>query len=179
MKTRLLGIGFFVLALVCCGSENPALQRAKRADKAKGDIFVGVAGPWSKPVGAKLWAGIDLAVDEINAEGGVLQRRLRILKQDDDDTVGKGLAVAQFFADNKDVSVLGPYVERFIAPSLPQTLAHGGRNPVQLAQTPDDDIPSRGVSRDRQAGAGHLPDVGPQFLAGQLGTGRRVGRHDN
>jgi branched-chain amino acid transport system substrate-binding protein len=65
--------------------------------------------PWSSARG-NLWQGIELAVDEINASGGLLNRKLRIDKQDDESSLAKGLVIAQQFADNLDmVAVIGHY----------------------------------------------------------------------
>ena len=70
--------------------------------------MIGVAWPWeSRPVG--LYAeGLDMAVEEVNASGGVLGRTLRLERGDDGESVDGGRLVAQRFADDPDVvAVIG------------------------------------------------------------------------
>jgi len=57
-----------------------------------------------------LWEGIALAVDEINSEGGVLGRKIKMIKRDDEDSVEKAIVIAQELGENPDVvAVLGHY----------------------------------------------------------------------
>jgi branched-chain amino acid transport system substrate-binding protein len=98
-----------MLLAACTNWDDPQTVRAQRADSATGDIVIGAVWPWSSARG-NLWQGIELAVDEINASGGLLNRKLRIDKQDDESSLAKGLVIAQQFADNLDmVAVIGHY----------------------------------------------------------------------
>ncbi|HVH13145.1 MAG TPA: ABC transporter substrate-binding protein [Longimicrobium sp.] len=89
-----------------CDSADGASQRARGGT---GDIVVGA--PWS-------WAqrgndihygeGMDLAVEELNAAGGVLGRPLRLLRMDDQESVDRGRIIAQELGRNPDVvAVIG------------------------------------------------------------------------
>lgn len=92
----------------CSLQEDPAVERSARAKSEKGDIVIGAVAPWSSV--NKLWEGIQLAAEEVNGSGGVLGRRLRIIKADDNSMVSKGQKIAQDFADNLDmVAVIGHY----------------------------------------------------------------------
>jgi branched-chain amino acid transport system substrate-binding protein len=99
----------FPALLASCGgaAPNEAVERARRAERATGDIVIGAAAPWSQQ-GSMLWQGIELAVKEINDAGGVLGRKIKIIKKDDQGEVEAGKLVAQEFVDNPDVvAVIG------------------------------------------------------------------------
>ena len=66
-------------------------------------VTLGAAGPWTSPYGALARRGIDLAVDEINASGGVNGRPLRIVARDDMGSGAQAVTVAQEFVANHDV----------------------------------------------------------------------------
>jgi branched-chain amino acid transport system substrate-binding protein len=66
-------------------------------------ITLGAAGPWTSAYGTLARRGIDMAVDEINASGGIHGRPLRILARDDMGTGTKAVQVAQEFVANRDV----------------------------------------------------------------------------
>ncbi|HWZ60555.1 MAG TPA: ABC transporter substrate-binding protein [Gemmatimonadaceae bacterium] len=66
-------------------------------------VTLGAAGPWTSPYGALARRGIDLAVDEINASGGIHGRPLRILARDDMGSGMKAVEVAQEFVGNHEV----------------------------------------------------------------------------
>lgn len=58
--------------------------------------------------GLEMREGIDLAVEEINADGGVLDRDLKIEGVDDEGKPANGPVIAQEFCDNADIpAVLG------------------------------------------------------------------------
>ncbi|MFL5574529.1 MAG: ABC transporter substrate-binding protein [Gemmatimonadaceae bacterium] len=69
----------------------------------EGEVVFGAAGPWSEGYGAMNKRGIELAVAEINAAGGIHGRRLRLLARDDDGSGEKATSIAQEFVANADV----------------------------------------------------------------------------
>ena len=95
---------------------NPRQARNQQAERATGDIVVGVVWPTQGPK-IDFWEGIDIATQEINAAGGVLGRKLRIVKADDQSSLAKGRLVAQEFADNRDMVAVIGHLYSFI--SLP------------------------------------------------------------
>lgn len=101
--------GLMLLFVTACSlQEDPAEERNSRASSGNGDIVIGAVAPWAGE--RKLWEGIELAVAEVNDDGGVFGRRLRIIKADDEGSISKGLKIAQDFADNLDmVAVIGHY----------------------------------------------------------------------
>jgi branched-chain amino acid transport system substrate-binding protein len=73
----------------------------------KGDIAIGLA--W--PVGSRnhmIKEGVELAVDEINGQGGINGRKIRLVVKDDEETVTGGVTVAQSLIKIPDlVAVIG------------------------------------------------------------------------
>jgi len=96
----------FILLFVgaCGGRRDIAEERAYRAARADGEIIIGVVERREGPT----WKAIQMAVEEINAAGGVLGRKIQVIQQDDEYSVTKGKLVAQQFAANLDmVAVIG------------------------------------------------------------------------
>lgn len=75
----LLGATFVVS---CAGSRRP--------------LVIGAAGPWKESYGEMNKLGIELAVAELNARGGIDGRQLQVVMQDDD---GKGERAAEIASD--------------------------------------------------------------------------------
>jgi branched-chain amino acid transport system substrate-binding protein len=101
----LLGTAFLA---ACGGSDDPAAQRSRRVE-GNGEIVVGAAWPWAMRGNDILYGkGMDLAVEELNAAGGVMGRPLKLLRLDDQASVDHGRIVAQELGRNPDVvAVIG------------------------------------------------------------------------
>lgn len=85
----------------------PLLSAGCSSTKNEQDIVVGVAWPLSSN-NSLFKEGVELAVNEINQSGGINGRKLKIVMSDDGASVVKGIAVAQSYAENKDmVAVIG------------------------------------------------------------------------
>jgi branched-chain amino acid transport system substrate-binding protein len=90
------------------------LGRAAQAEPAKGEpITMGVSGPLTGPnaqYGAQWKQGFDLALEEINADGGIKGRPLAYIFEDTQSDPRQSVAVAQkFVADPKIVVELGDF----------------------------------------------------------------------
>lgn len=95
---KLFLITFIILSLLLTGCSSV---------KSNQDIVVGVAWPFSSN-NSLFKEGVELAVNEINQNGGINGRKLNIIMSDDEASVVKGMAVAQAYADNKEmVAVIG------------------------------------------------------------------------
>lgn len=95
-------IAMSLLTMAGC-SENGSQTR----QGANGEIVIGVAWPLLANDGG-VSEGIELAVNEVNAAGGVNGRNLKIQPKDDEASVTKGMSVAQSFAENMEtVAVIG------------------------------------------------------------------------
>jgi branched-chain amino acid transport system substrate-binding protein len=91
----------------CGGSADAATQRS--SGKATGDIVIGAAWPWElRGEQIHYGKGMDLAVEELNARGGVLGRPFKLLRVDDQESVDHGRIIAQELGRNPDVvAVIG------------------------------------------------------------------------
>src|SRR5262245_6960656 len=103
-----------VSLMACGGPANPGQERAALASKATGDIVVGAAWPWQARQNLLYGHGMDMAVDEVNAKGGINGRRLRIVREDDGETVDQGRVVAQRLAANPEVVAVIGHLESYI-----------------------------------------------------------------
>ena len=113
----------------CAAQPTLAELREGVAARAQGDIEIGLAWPLTSNDGG-LSQGVDLAVSEINAGGGINGRHLRILAKDDEGSVTQGEAVAQEFVQNKNiVAVIG---DRNSFVSLPAAAIYNEAGVVML-----------------------------------------------
>src|SRR6188508_2040453 len=73
------------------------LALAAACSKGEGTYIVGAAGPWKESYGVMSRRGIDLAVDQINAAGGINGSRLRLVARDDEANATRATAIAEEF----------------------------------------------------------------------------------
>ena len=96
-ETLLTRCKLFILCLLslgCGGSSGP--------------IVIGAAGPWQAGYGQMNRYGIELALSEINARGGIGGRPLEIVMRDDEASGAKAAAIAaEFIADSRISAVVG------------------------------------------------------------------------
>jgi branched-chain amino acid transport system substrate-binding protein len=92
----------FTLACAClllaCSQKDDSLIR------------VGLAGPMTGPdgqMGASIIAGSQMAIDEWNARGGVLGKKIVAVTRDDEAKPDKAVTVARDLVANKVVGVIG------------------------------------------------------------------------
>jgi branched-chain amino acid transport system substrate-binding protein len=77
-------------------------------ERSSGTYTVGAAGPWKESYGVMSRRGIDLAVEQINAAGGIQGSRLRVLARDDEADATRATAIAQeFVRDPAVLAVIG------------------------------------------------------------------------
>jgi branched-chain amino acid transport system substrate-binding protein len=96
-------VALLLLLAGCLSIPSAAELRAERAEKASGEIVIGVV----ESEGLALQA-MEMAVEELNAAGGVLGRPLHMERQDDHFSIAQGKHIAQVFAQNFDmVAVIG------------------------------------------------------------------------
>lgn len=110
----------FLLSLLlmfsCTRGDTPSERRAAVAQRATGDIVVAAVAPWNFP-DATFWQGIEMAVDEIHGAGGILGRKIRIIREYDRGGEDRGIAVAEQYSQNQDlVAVIGHYALSHIMP---------------------------------------------------------------
>jgi len=99
MKRNVILASLICLAMIGC---------SKKSD----DIKIGVYGPFSggsAPMGVSMRNGAKIAVEEINAAGGVLGKKLALVDRDDEAKNERGGQIMQELLDKENVvAVLGP-----------------------------------------------------------------------
>lgn len=92
-------------------SASPATSAASAPQSATTNTLrIGIVGPFTGPsadFGVPLFNGIQLAVDEINAVGGYLGRKLEIVRKDDEGNPDVGLKRSQELLAEKVVATIG------------------------------------------------------------------------
>ena len=81
-------------------------------------IKIGVSGPFtggSAPMGVSMRDGVRLAVNEINAKGGVLGRQLQMVERDDEAKPERGVQIAQELINKEKVVATVGYINTVVA----------------------------------------------------------------
>ena len=101
--------------LPACDTMTPAEKRAQRAEQDTGDVVVGIVdtrGVFSFRRGA------ELAIEELNQQGGVSGRRIKPLFYDDGGSADKGLQISEKLSkQNAVVAVIGHAYSRSAIPA--------------------------------------------------------------
>lgn len=107
MKSCVRAFLIFSILIILFGCSNQTIseERATFAEQNREVITIGVAWPFES-ANDLFWEGVELAVNEINENGGVLERQIEIVKRDDQATVTKGLEIAQEFAENEKITAV-------------------------------------------------------------------------
>src|ERR1700723_3017406 len=66
-------------------------------------IVIGAAGPFKQPYGLMNLQGIELAIDQVNAKGGVRGRPVELEARDDEGEEPKAVQIARGFVDDPAV----------------------------------------------------------------------------
>jgi branched-chain amino acid transport system substrate-binding protein len=144
--------------------------------RPSGSIAVGLAGPFSQPRGASMLRGAQLAVNQINAQGGIERRKVELRIADDSGNEDTAVRVAeQLYADPAVVAVVGHLSS---GPSLAAARVYGaGATPVAMispsASSPDLSGMSPYVFRVCPSDLQHGPELA-RFAWETLGA-RRAG----
>jgi branched-chain amino acid transport system substrate-binding protein len=140
------GATVVVLAATGCSRSTSAEQRASRAVHDTGDIVIGVAWPWQARREMQFGAGLDMAVDEINAHGGIHGRRLRLERRDDHESTDEGRAIAQSFAADPNVIAVIGHLQSYV--SVPASAIYDNAGLVMLAPAATDpELTAQGYHR--------------------------------
>ncbi|MBD8529467.1 MULTISPECIES: ABC transporter substrate-binding protein [unclassified Massilia] len=85
---------------------------------AQEPIKIGVSGPFtggSAPMGVSMRDGVKLAVNEINAAGGVLGRKIQLIERDDEAKNERGVQIAQELINKERVVATVGYINTGVA----------------------------------------------------------------
>jgi ABC-type oligopeptide transport system substrate-binding subunit/ABC-type sugar transport system substrate-binding protein len=111
---------FLLVLTVFTGCDFTPAQRAERAAGAEGDILIGIV-ETSFPSNYFL-AGVRMAVDEINQQGGLLGRKVKLVIDDDKGAPETAEKIARRLAANKDiVAVIG---HRMSSAAIPASIIY-------------------------------------------------------
>lgn len=80
----------------------------------KGDIAIGVAWPFESN-NSMFREGVELAVKEINQDGGIKGRKIKLVMKDDQSSVAVGMGIAQSFAKDRQVAAIIGHRNSFIS----------------------------------------------------------------
>jgi len=73
---------------------------------SKQPYIVGTAGPWKQGYGLQSLQAVHLAIDEINAAGGINGHQLKVIERDDEGDGTKAAKIAQDFVNTRTVSAV-------------------------------------------------------------------------
>jgi branched-chain amino acid transport system substrate-binding protein len=100
--TRRKAMTITAAALLASLTTTPA---AKAADTIKVGLIASLSGPSAKS-GEAITRGLTIAIDEINAAGGLLGKQVELLRRDDENNPGKGLVAARELVQRENVAIL-------------------------------------------------------------------------
>lgn len=111
-----------------CDAASVADERASRAAQGSGDIVIGAAWPWAAGDGEEILyrKGLEMGVEEINARGGIHGRRLRLLYEDDNQSVNEGLMIAQRLTANPEVIAVIGHLQSYVSVPASAIYENGG-----------------------------------------------------
>jgi branched-chain amino acid transport system substrate-binding protein len=109
-----LGLLCVVLLAAACGKRDPRDERVHRARDGSGDLVIAAAWPWELRKEIRYGEGMQMAIDEVNAGGGIGGRHLRLARYDDRESIDHGRIVAQQIADDPDVVAVIGHLQSYI-----------------------------------------------------------------
>ncbi|MBF0285566.1 MAG: ABC transporter substrate-binding protein [Magnetococcales bacterium] len=108
----------------CGGTGDPAVDRARLAAKATGEIQIGVG--WPDAEKSLFRKALDLAMEEVNGKGGVKGRPLKLVGKSDDRLLSQGKVAAQEFADNLEMVAVIGHLNSYISAPVSITYQYYG-----------------------------------------------------
>jgi branched-chain amino acid transport system substrate-binding protein len=135
-KSGIAALSVAVAFAAACAERAPAEERVRRAREGDGDIVIAAAWPWELRKEMLYGEGMQMALDELNAEGGIGGRRLRVARYDDGESIDRGRIVAQQIADDPDVVAIIGHLQSYITVEAASVYDQAGL--VLLAPTATD-----------------------------------------
>jgi branched-chain amino acid transport system substrate-binding protein len=110
----------------CRRGGDPAQQRLELARQARGEIVIAAAWPWQTRKEIRFGEGLQMAIDEVNASGGIAGRRLRLARYDDGESIDQGRLVAQEIANDPAVVAVIGHLQSYITVQAANIYDQGG-----------------------------------------------------
>lgn len=108
-------LAFAAIGAVACSSPpDPREERRRRAVEGVGELTVAAVWPWSNHPEILYRQGLDLALEEINRDGGPHGRPLALRFEDDEGSVNRGRLIAQELAGEPDVVAVIGHLQSFV-----------------------------------------------------------------
>ena len=153
-----------LLGATSAGCQEQEFARGEAQALADGPITIAAIWPWESRGTLLYGEGLQLALDEINGAGGLLDRPLTVLREDDYESVDRGRLVAQRLAQNNNVVAVIGHMQSYV--SLPAAAIYDLAGLLHVAPTATDpQLTQQGYRRlfritftDRETGA-QMADV--------------------
>jgi branched-chain amino acid transport system substrate-binding protein len=130
----------------CRGPADPAQQRVETARLGTQDVVIAAAWPWQLRKEIRYGEGLQMAVDEVNASGGIRGRTLRLARYDDEESIDKGRLVAQQIASDPAVVAVIGHLQSYITVQAANVYDQAGLVLVAPTAT-DPELTERGYTR--------------------------------
>lgn len=114
-----------VLLLAACGSDDPYENRLETLEDNKETLNIALAWPYDPDMGGTkttIRQGIELAIDEVNRDGGVLGRKLKLSLYNDQRDINVGLRIAQRITQDLSLFAVIGHLDSYI--SMPTTTTY-------------------------------------------------------
>src|SRR5260370_26273797 len=111
---------FLIVSLASCGALLVAACGTSSSNSPSGPINVGITGPFSGPYadpGSAIRNAGQLAIDDINAAGGINGRKLQAVPEDDACDAQTGVQAAQQLLNESIPAILGGHFSRASVPA--------------------------------------------------------------
>jgi len=118
-----------VLLLVACGSDDPYENRLDALEDNEETLNIALAWPFDPDLGGTkttIRQGVELAVDEVNRNGGVLGRKLKLSLYNDQRDINVGLRIAQQISQDESLFAVIGHLDSYISMPTSTTYEFAG-----------------------------------------------------
>lgn len=118
-----------VLLLAACGSDDPYENRLDALEDNEETLNIALAWPFDPDLGGTkttIRQGVELAVDEVNRNGGVLGRKLKLSLYNDQRDINVGLRIAQQISQDESLFAVIGHLDSYISMPTSTTYEFAG-----------------------------------------------------
>ena len=118
-----------VLLLAACGSDDPYENRLDALEDNEETLNIALAWPFDPDLGGSkttIRQGVELAVDEVNRNGGVLGRKLKLSLYNDQRDINVGLRIAQQISQDESLFAVIGHLDSYISMPTSTTYEFAG-----------------------------------------------------
>jgi branched-chain amino acid transport system substrate-binding protein len=125
-----------LLTAACGAHRTPAEERAREAARQDGEVVVAAVWPWERRADIRYGEGLQLAVEEVNAGGGIRGRPLRLQRYDDHESLDDGMVIAQQIASAPRVMAVLGHLQSYV--TVPASAVYEQAGLVMIAPAATD-----------------------------------------